>query len=93
MVDMLLTCGLVANSVDCVLLQSYKPSLHTNVDYTVLVAAAVDFVLLKFALEMDSVRAATGPNTGGASIGTPHIYGIIVWDEVFVLKEGSHQPA
>ncbi|GMH06830.1 hypothetical protein Nepgr_008670 [Nepenthes gracilis] len=40
-VDALLRCGLDANSVDRVLLQSSKPSLHTNVDCTALVAAVV----------------------------------------------------
>ncbi|KAF5961685.1 hypothetical protein HYC85_002894 [Camellia sinensis] len=36
-----LQCGVDANATDRVLLQSYKPSLHTNVDCTALVAAVV----------------------------------------------------
>ncbi|GMH04013.1 hypothetical protein Nepgr_005852 [Nepenthes gracilis] len=54
-VDMLWRNGLDTNSFDCVLLQSNKPSLHTNVDYTVLVAATVDFMMLQFALEMEHI--------------------------------------
>lgn len=34
-------CGVDANSTDRVLLQSSKPSLHTNVDCNALVAAVV----------------------------------------------------
>ncbi|XP_052209817.1 uncharacterized protein LOC127813100 [Diospyros lotus] len=40
-VDTLLKCGVDANAVDRVLLQSYRPSLHANVDCTALVAAVV----------------------------------------------------
>ncbi|KAI8032430.1 Ankyrin-2 [Camellia lanceoleosa] len=40
-VDALIKCGVDANATDRVLLQSYKPSLHTNVDCTALVAAVV----------------------------------------------------
>ncbi|KAL8482755.1 hypothetical protein ACS0TY_025702 [Phlomoides rotata] len=40
-VDTLIKCGVDANATDRVLLQSYKPSLHTNADCTSLVAAIV----------------------------------------------------
>ncbi|KAA0056596.1 ankyrin-3 [Cucumis melo var. makuwa] len=40
-VDTLLKCGVDANATDRVLLQSSKPSLHTNVNCTALVAAVV----------------------------------------------------
>ncbi|GAB2278559.1 hypothetical protein Dimus_013236 [Dionaea muscipula] len=40
-VDALMRCGIDPNAVDRVLLQSSKPSLHTNVDCTALVAAVV----------------------------------------------------
>ncbi|KAH6790993.1 ankyrin [Perilla frutescens var. frutescens] len=40
-VDTLLKCGVDANATDRVLLQSSKPSLHTNADCTALVAAVV----------------------------------------------------
>ncbi|GMH20991.1 hypothetical protein Nepgr_022833 [Nepenthes gracilis] len=52
-VDVLLGYGLEANSVECVLLQSSKPSLHINVDCTALVVV-VDVVMLELAQEMDS---------------------------------------
>ncbi|KAF7129356.1 hypothetical protein RHSIM_Rhsim10G0008700 [Rhododendron simsii] len=41
MVDALIKCGVDANATDRVLLQSYRPSLHTSVDCTALVAAVV----------------------------------------------------
>ncbi|XP_034707198.1 ankyrin-3 [Vitis riparia] len=40
-VDTLMKCGVDANATDRVLLQSSKPSLHTNLDCTALVAAVV----------------------------------------------------
>nr|DAD30619.1 TPA_asm: hypothetical protein HUJ06_009470 [Nelumbo nucifera] len=40
-VDTLMKCGVDANATDRVLLQSSRPSLHTNVDCTALVAAIV----------------------------------------------------
>ncbi|MQL94265.1 hypothetical protein Taro_026917 [Colocasia esculenta] len=40
-VDTLVKCGVDANATDRVLLRSLKPSLHTNVDCTALVAAVV----------------------------------------------------
>lgn len=40
-VDTLINCGVDANATDRVLLQSSKPSLHTNADCTALVAAVV----------------------------------------------------
>ncbi|XP_071708283.1 uncharacterized protein [Rutidosis leptorrhynchoides] len=40
-VDTLLKCGVDVNSTARVLLQSFKPSLHTNIDCTALVAAVV----------------------------------------------------
>ncbi|GAB4847953.1 hypothetical protein Ancab_027014 [Ancistrocladus abbreviatus] len=40
-VDVLMKCGVDVNAVDRMLLQSSKPSLHTNVDCTALVAAVV----------------------------------------------------
>ncbi|CAL5349024.1 unnamed protein product [Camellia sinensis] len=40
-VDALIKCGVDANASDRVLLQSYRPSLHTNVDCNALVAAVV----------------------------------------------------
>ncbi|XP_028084791.1 ankyrin-3-like isoform X3 [Camellia sinensis] len=40
-VDALIKCGVNANASDRVLLQSYRPSLHTNVDCNALVAAVV----------------------------------------------------
>ncbi|KAL8498819.1 hypothetical protein ACS0TY_021960 [Phlomoides rotata] len=40
-VDTLIKCGVDANVTDRVLLQSCKPSLHTNADCTSLVAAIV----------------------------------------------------
>ncbi|KAG6394613.1 hypothetical protein SASPL_145202 [Salvia splendens] len=40
-VDTLVKCGVDANATDRVLLQSRKPSLHTNADCTALVAAVV----------------------------------------------------
>ncbi|GAB2229747.1 hypothetical protein Droror1_Dr00014001 [Drosera rotundifolia] len=41
-VDALIRCGVDPNAVDRVLLQSSKPSLHSNVDCTALVAAVVN---------------------------------------------------
>ncbi|KAI3452546.1 hypothetical protein Pfo_009210 [Paulownia fortunei] len=40
-VDSLIKCGVDANATDRILLQSCKPSLHTNADCTALVAAIV----------------------------------------------------
>ncbi|KAL5864459.1 hypothetical protein ACOSQ3_001973 [Xanthoceras sorbifolium] len=40
-VDTLMTCGVDVNATDRFLLQSFKPSLHTNVDCTALLAAVV----------------------------------------------------
>ncbi|KAJ4974269.1 hypothetical protein NE237_007443 [Protea cynaroides] len=40
-VDTLMKCGVDANAIDRVLLRSSKPSLHTNVDCSALVAAVV----------------------------------------------------
>ncbi|XP_047314092.1 serine/threonine-protein phosphatase 6 regulatory ankyrin repeat subunit C [Impatiens glandulifera] len=40
-VDTLVKCGVDANATDRMLLQSYRPSLHTNLDCTALVAAVV----------------------------------------------------
>ncbi|XP_051140559.1 uncharacterized protein LOC127257987 [Andrographis paniculata] len=40
-VDTLMKCGVDANAADRILLQSYKPSLHTNADCTALVAAII----------------------------------------------------
>ncbi|GMG99777.1 hypothetical protein Nepgr_001617 [Nepenthes gracilis] len=59
-VGMLWRYGLDKNSTDFVLLQSNKPSLHTNVDYTVLVAATVDFMMLRATLEMEHVSNGDG---------------------------------
>ncbi|GMH02553.1 hypothetical protein Nepgr_004392 [Nepenthes gracilis] len=55
-VDVLWRDGLDTNSTDYVLLQSYTPSLHTNVDYTTPVAV-VDFVMAKVSLKRDSSSA------------------------------------
>ncbi|KAF7801674.1 ankyrin-3 [Senna tora] len=41
MVETLIKCGVDANASDRVLLQSVKPTLHTNVDCTALVAAVI----------------------------------------------------
>ncbi|XP_047975239.1 serine/threonine-protein phosphatase 6 regulatory ankyrin repeat subunit C [Salvia hispanica] len=58
-VDTLLKCGVDANATDRVLLQSCKPSLHTNADCTALVAAVVSrqisvvWLLLKAGVRTD----------------------------------------
>ncbi|GMH29706.1 hypothetical protein Nepgr_031549 [Nepenthes gracilis] len=50
-VDVLLRYGLDANSVEHVLLQSSKPPLHTNVDYTILVPHSSESSEVFFLLE------------------------------------------
>ncbi|GMH29219.1 hypothetical protein Nepgr_031062 [Nepenthes gracilis] len=54
-VDMLWRYVLDTNSTDYVLLQSNKPSLHTNMEYTFLFAATVDFMMLESAREMEPI--------------------------------------
>ncbi|GMH02555.1 hypothetical protein Nepgr_004394 [Nepenthes gracilis] len=56
-VDVLWRDDLDTNSTDHVLLQSYKPSLHTNVDYTTPVAAVVDFMMADVSLKWDNSSA------------------------------------
>ncbi|GMH15330.1 hypothetical protein Nepgr_017171 [Nepenthes gracilis] len=57
MVDVLWRDGLDTNSTDHVLLQSYRPSLHTNVDYTTLVFVVVHFMMAEVSLKRDNSSA------------------------------------
>ncbi|GMH27821.1 hypothetical protein Nepgr_029664 [Nepenthes gracilis] len=70
-VYMLWRYGLDTNSTDYVLLQSNTPFLYTNVDYIVLVAAIVDFMLLETALEMEHISLCMQIEDKDPKISTP----------------------